>query len=132
MKILNYIKKNLISYIKIVLYDIYRRNIEAIINNNKKFTKGNSKTNSSDTSLNNSVLLEYNQRFFEFNNNSERASLDQNDSIIYKTLFDHNPLNVNHKLYSLFENKLRNDSKFASTILDKILTEQLTKINLIV
>ena len=109
---------------EIVLYDIYRRNIEAIINNNKKFTKGNSKTNSSDTSLNNSVLLEYNQRFFEFNNNSERASLDQNDSIIYKTLFDHNPLNVNHKLYSLFENKLRNDSKFASTILDKILTEQ--------
>ena len=110
---------------EIVLYDIYRRNIEAIINNNKKFTRNNSgKINTNETNLNNSILLEYNQRFFEFDDkNSEKMSLDQNESIIYKNLFDNNPLNINNKLVSLFKNKLRNDSKFASTILEKMLNE---------
>ena len=69
------------------------------------------------------MLIEYNQRFFEFDKNSEKMALDQNDSLVYKNLFDNNPLNVNHKLFSLFENKLRNDSKFATTILDKMLCE---------
>ena len=109
---------------EIVLYDIYRRNIEAIINNNKKFTNNNlGKLTVNEINLNNSMLIEYNQRFFEFDKNNERMTLDQNDSLVYKNLFDDNPLNVNHKLFSLFENKLRNDSKFASTILDKMLCE---------
>ena len=112
---------------EIVLYDIYRRNIEAIINNNKKYTNTvNSsfgRLNSNEINLNNSVLMEYNQRFFDFDKNSEKMALDQNDSLVYKNLFDNNPLNVNYKLFSSFENKLRNDSKFASTILDKMLCE---------
>ena len=107
---------------EIVLYDIYRRNIEAIINNNKKFTNNNlGKLTVNELNINNSMLIEYNQRFFEFDQNSERMTLDQNDTLVYKNLFDDNPLNVNNKIFSLFENKLRNDSKFATTILDKML-----------
>ena len=116
----NFVYKPGLRFIKeeIVLYDIYRRNIEAIINNNKKFT---GKLTSSEINLNNS-MLEYNQRFLELDKNSERMALDQNDSLIYKHLFENN-INVNHKLFSLFENKLRNDSKFASTILEKMFCE---------
>ena len=122
----NYVYKPGLRFIneEIVLYDIYRRNIEAIINNNKKFTNNNfGKLSVNEINLNNSMLIEYNQRFFEFDKNSEKMALDQNDSLVYKNLFDNNPLNVNHKLFSLFENKLRNDSKFATTILDKMLCE---------
>ena len=122
----NYVYKPGLRFIneEIVLYDIYRRNIEAIINNNKKFTNNNfGKLSINEINLNNSMLIEYNQRFFEFDKNSEKMALDQNDSLVYKNLFDNNPLNVNHKLFSLFENKLRNDSKFATTILDKMLCE---------
>ena len=122
----NYVYKPGLRFIneEIVLYDIYRRNIEAIINNNKKFTNNNfGKLSINEINLNNSMLIEYNQRFFEFDTNSEKMALDQNDSLVYKNLFDNNPLNVNHKLFSLFENKLRNDSKFATTILDKMLCE---------
>ena len=109
---------------EIVLYDIYRRNIEAIINNNKKFTSNNlGKLTANEINLNNSMLIEYNQRFFEFDNNSERMTLDQNDTLTYKNIFEDNPLNVNNKLFSLFENKLRNDTRFARTILDKMLCE---------
>ena len=122
----NYVYKPGLRFIneEIVLYDIYRRNIEAIINNNKKFTSNNfGKLSVNEINLNNSMLIEYNQRFFEFDKNSERMTLDQNDSLVYKNLFDNNPLNVNHKLFSLFENKLRNNSEFATTILDKMLCE---------
>ena len=127
----NFVYKPGIRFIneEIVLYDIYRRNIEAIINNNKKFTSNSlGKLSPNEINLNNSNLIEYNQRFFEFD--SERMTLDQNDTFIYKSIFDNNPLNVNTKLFSIFENKLRNDTKFARTILDKMLCEYFqTKIN---
>ena len=109
---------------EIVLYDIYRRNIEAIINNNKKFNYNNLTVMSLDENENNnSLLFEYNQRFFEFDNSSETMTLDQNDSIIIKNIFDNKPINFNLKLFSLFENKLKNDSNFATTIIDKMLRE---------
>ena len=122
----NYVYKPGLRFIneEIVLYDIYRRNIEAIINNNKKFTNNNlGKLTVNELNLNNSMLIEYNQRFFEFDKNSDTMALDQNESLIYKNLFDNNPFNVNNKLFSLFQNKLRNDTKFARTILDKMLCE---------
>ena len=109
---------------EIVLYDIYRRNIEAIINNNKKFNYNNLTVMSLDENENNnSLLFEYNQRFFEFDKSSETMTLDQNDSIIIKNIFDNKPINFNLKLFSLFENKLKNDSNFATTIIDKMLRE---------
>ena len=109
---------------EIVLYDIYRRNIEAIINNNKKFNNNNLEILSLDErNMNNSTLFEYNQRFFDFDKTSESMSLDQNESIIYKNIFDNKPINFNNKLFLLFENKLKNDSKFAATIIDKMLRE---------
>ena len=109
---------------EIVLYDIYRRNIEAIINNNKKFNYNNLAIMTLDEGdNNNSLLFEYNQRFFEFNKNSETMTLDQNDSIIIKNIFDNKPINFNLKLFSLFENKLKNDANFATTIIDKMLRE---------
>ena len=109
---------------EIVLYDIYRRNIEAIINSNKKFNNNNLEILSLDErNMNNSTLFEYNQRFFDFDKSSESMSLDQNESIIYKNIFDNKPINFNNKLFLLFENKLKNDSKFAATIIDKMLRE---------
>ena len=45
-------------------------------------------------------------------------ALDQNETIIYKNIFDNTPINFNPKLFTLFENKLKTDSKFATTILD--------------
>ena len=109
---------------EIALYDIYRRNIESIINNNKKFNYNNLGLLTMDESnTDNSTLFEYNQRFFEFDKSSERMALDQNESIIYKNIFDNKPINFNPKLFSLFESKLKTDSKFATTILDKMLRE---------
>ena len=109
---------------EIVLYDIYRRNIEAIINNNKKFIYNSLNIMTLDErENNNSLLFEYNQRFFEFDKSSETMTLDQNDSTIIKNIFDNKPINFNLKLFSLFENKLKNDSNFATTIIDKILRE---------
>ena len=109
---------------EIVLYDIYRRNIEAIINSNKKFNNNNLEILSLDErNMNNSSLFEYNQRFFDFDKSSESMNLDQNESIIYKNIFDNKPINFNNKLFLLFENKLKNDSKFAAIIIDKMLRE---------
>jgi hypothetical protein len=50
-------------------------------------------------------------------------NLDQNDSLIYKSIFDNNPLNINQKVLSNFENKLKNDPKFAQKIIDKMFSE---------
>ena len=109
---------------EIVLYDIYRRNIESIISYNKRFNYKNiGLLNLDEGNINNSTLFEYNQRFFDFDKSTERMTLDQNDSIIYKNIFDDKPINFNHKLFSLFETKLKNDSKFAITIIDKMLRE---------
>ena len=117
---------------EIVVYDIYRRNIEAIINNNKKFIYNNLGKLTLDENNNDnlSMLFEYNQRFFDFDKSSDRITLDQNDSIIYKNIFENKPMNINHKLFSLFENKLKTDIKFATNILDKMLREHfMTKLN---
>ncbi len=108
---------------EIVLYDIYRRNIESIINNNKKFNYNSLGVLSNETDTNNYALFEYNQRFFDFDKSLDRMVLDQNETIIYKNIFDNTPINFNPKLFTLFENKLKTDSKFATTILDKMLQE---------
>ena len=115
---------------EIVVYDIYRRNIEAIINNNKKYAYNNLGELSLDETNTNSMLFEYNQRFFDFDKSSDRIVLDQNDSIIYKNIFENKPINFNPKLFSLFENKLKTDIKFATNILDKMLREHfMTRLN---
>ena len=108
---------------EIVLYDIYRRNIESIINNNKKFNYNSLGVLTNETDTNNYALFEYNQRFFDFDKSLDRMVLDQNETIIYKNIFDNTPINFNPKLFTLFENKLKTDSKFATTILDKMLQE---------
>ena len=75
------------------LYDIYRRNIELIISNNKKFNCNNLGVLTLDEpNDNNSTLFEYNKRFFEFDKSSERMSLDQNETIKYKSIFDNKPI----------------------------------------
>ena len=53
--------------------------------------------------------------FSKFNN----INLEQNDLIVYKNIFDPNPMNVNIKLFDNFKNKLKHDSKFAQKIIDK-------------
>ena len=117
---------------EIALYDIYRRNIESIINNNKKFNYNSLGilTLDENNNINNSTLFEYNQRFFDFDKSSERIQLDQNETTIYKNIFDNKPINFNPKLFSLFENKIKTETKFATTILDKMLREYfLQKLN---
>ena len=107
---------------EIILYDIYRRNIEALINSNNKFMDNKLRKLSNDFNITNVILSEYNQKFFEFDKNSAKQ-LDQNDNLIFRTLFDNNPLNINYKLVSNFENKLRYDSNFATNILNKMICE---------
>ena len=112
---------------ELLVYDIYRRKMEAIMNSNNLLLRNmNNKKGLSvsympvsiiNTNNNNLNFLKDTQDYLsKFNN----INLDQNDLIVYKSLFDNNPLNVNQKLFTNFENKLKNDSKFAQKIIDKI------------
>jgi hypothetical protein len=111
---------------ELLVYDIYRRRIEAIMNNNNLLLRNNKKRLLASympiSIINNSNLnslkdtQDYLSKFTSIN-------LDQNDSLIYKSIFDNNPLNINQKVLSNFENKLKNDPKFAQKIIDKMFSE---------
>ena len=108
---------------ELLMYDMYRRKMESIMNKNNLLIKNiiNRKDlfisympmNLINTSLNyGRDIVDY---FSKFNN----INLEQNDLIVYKNIFDPNPMNVNIKLFDNFKNKLRNDSKFAQKVIDK-------------
>ena len=108
---------------ELLIYDVYRRKMESIMNKNNLLIKNikNRKDifisympmNLINTNLNFARDME--TYFAKFNN----INLEQNDIIVYKNIFDENPMNVNIKLFDNFKNKLRNDSKFAQKIIDK-------------
>ena len=109
---------------ELLVYDIYRRKMEAIMNSNNLLGNMNNKKGllasympisliNNNNNLN--VLKDTQDYLSKFSN----INLDQNDLIVYKSIFDDNPLNVNQKLFTIFENKLKTDSKFAQKIIDK-------------
>ncbi len=117
---------------ELLVYDIYRRRMEAIMNNNNLLLRNKKGLMASymPTSIINDSNLNYLKDTQDYLSKFSSINLEQNDALIYKSIFDNNPLNVNTKLFSIFENKLRNDTKFARTILDKMLCEYFqTKIN---
>ena len=108
---------------ELLMYEMYRRKIESIMtknnlllkkfNNRKDLFMSYMPMNIINSSLNYSRDME--EYFSKFNN----INLEQNDLIVYKNIFDPNPMNVNIKLFDNFKNKLKHDSKFAQKIIDK-------------
>ena len=112
-----------------LLYDIYRRNIESIINNsNNLIQKGRDLDLYETPTSTNGVNIypmssnDYNQNAFNFNSEINIV-LENNDLIIYNSLFTEKPFNINKKLFSDFLKKLNNDISFCEKIIDKSLGE---------
>ena len=107
---------------ELLVYDIYRRRMEAIMNNNNLLLRNKKGLMASymPTSIINDSNLNYLKDTQDYLSKFSSINLEQNDALIYKSIFDNNPLNINQKLFSNFENKLKNDSKFAQKIVDKI------------
>ncbi len=109
----SYINKPNQRFIKeeFLLYDIYRRNIESIINSSNKLIKPN---NIPIPSLDINYLV---------NSNRTQIKLEKNDEIVFLNLFNNNPYNINRQLYVAFENKLKTNGNFAKDIIDKMLND---------
>ena len=99
-----------------ILYDIYRRNIESIINSSNKLIKQN------NIPVPN---IEFN---YVSNENNIPIKLEQNDDIAFQSLFNNNPYNINRKIFVAFENKLKTDGNFAKNVIDKMLDDIFKKV----
>ena len=110
---------------ELLVYDIYRRRMEAIMNNNNLFLRNKKGLMASymPTSIINDSNLNYLKDTQDYLSKFSSINLEQNDALIYKSIFDNNPLNINQKLFSNFENKLKSDYKFAQKIVDKIFSD---------
>ena len=113
---------------ELLVYDMYRRKMEAIMNANNLLLRNNKKgllVSYMPVSLINNNNNNFN--FFkdtqDYLSKFSTINLDQNDLIVYKTIFDNNPLNINQKLFTNFENKIKNDYKFAQKIIDKTFSD---------
>ena len=109
-----------------LLYDIYRRNIEAIINNSNNLIQKGTDLDSSETPYSkipnySQSSNDYNENVFNFVNNN--IVLESNDLIIYNNLFTEKPVNINIKSFSDFLKKLNNDISFCEKIINKSLDE---------
>ena len=109
---------------ELLVYDMYRRKMEAIMNANNLLLRNKKKglfvsympislINNNNNNLN--ILRDTQDYLSKFSS----INLEQNDLIVYKSIFDNNPLNINQKLFTNFENKIKTDSKFAQKIIDK-------------
>ena len=113
---------------ELLVYDMYRRKMEAIMNANNLLL-GNNKKGLFVSYMPVSLINNNNNNFNFFKDTQDYLSkfstinLDQNDLIVYKTIFDNNPLNINQKLFTNFENKIKNDYKFAQKIIDKTFSD---------
>ena len=108
-----------------MLYDIYRRNIESIINNSNNLIKKR-EFDSYDTPMDNLHISNYHQSPNDYNQNifnsiSENISLDGNDLLLYNSLFSEKPININKKSFSDFLKKLNYDINFCKKIIEKSL-----------
>ena len=108
-----------------LLYDIYRRNIEAIINNSNNFIQKGTDLDSSETPFQNYSTPQSSNDFNQnvFNNVNDNIVLESNDLIIYKNLFAEKPVNINKKSFSDFLKKLNNDISFCEKIINKSLND---------
>ena len=106
-----------------LLYDIYRRNIEAIINNSNNLIQNGTDFDLYDITPGPN-FNKYSQSSNDYSQNifnmiTSNISLDNNDSIIFNNLFSENPVNINKKLFSDFLKKLNNDISFCEKIINK-------------
>ena len=111
-----------------LLYDIYRRNIEAIINNSTNLIHKGSDLDLDDIPISNIYSQssnDYNQN--AFNVVSDDIALESNDLIIYNSLFTETPFNINIKSFSDFLKKLNNDINFCEKIINKSFNEYFSK-----
>ena len=118
---------------ELLVYDIYRRKMEAIINSNKLILRNiNNKKGLLVSYLPISIISNTYNNFNNLNIPKETQeylskfssiNLEQNDLLVYKSMFDNNPLNINQKLFTSFESKVKNDYKFAQKVIDKIFTD---------
>ena len=113
---------------ELLVYDMYRRKMEAIMNANNLLLRNNKKglfVSYMPVSLinNNNNNLNFFKDTQDYLSKFSTINLDQNDLIVYKTIFDNNPLNINQKLFTNFENKIKNDYKFAQKIIDKTFSD---------
>ena len=99
-----------------LLYDIYRRNIETIIKSSNKLIKQNN------------IPIPNLDINYIGNNTKNQIRLDQNDEIVFNSIFSNNPYNINRKIFVAFENKLKTDCNFAQNVIDKMLNEIFKKV----
>ena len=108
---------------------MYRRRMESIMNKNNLLLRNiNNKKGLFVSYMPLSIINGNNNLYLtkdtqDYLSKFGSASLDQNDLLVYKSIFDSNPFNINQKLFSNFENKLKNDSKFAQKIIDKTFSD---------
>jgi hypothetical protein len=114
---------------ELLIYDMYRRRMESIMNKNNLLLRNMNNKKGLFVSymplsiFNGNNNLNLTKETQDYLSKFGSASLDQNDLIVYKSIFDNNPFNINQKLFSNFENKLKNDSKFAQKIIDKTFSD---------
>jgi len=114
---------------ELLIYDMYRRRMESIMNKNNLLLRNiNNKKGLFVSYMPLSIINGNNNLYLtkdtqDYLSKFGSASLDQNDLLVYKSIFDSNPFNINQKLFSNFENKLKNDSKFAQKIIDKTFSD---------
>lgn len=114
---------------ELLIYDMYRRRMESIMNKNNLLLRNiNNKKGLFVSYMPLSIIngnngLNLTKDTQDYLSKFGSASLDQNDLIVYKSIFDNNPFNINQKLFSNFENKLKTDSKFAQKIIDKTFSD---------
>ena len=114
---------------ELLVYDMYRRRMENIMNKNNLLLRNiNNKKGLFVSYMPMSIVNNYNNFNIirdtqDYLSKFGSTNLEQNDLIVYKSIFDNNPLNINQKLFSNFENKLKNDYKFAQKIIDKIFSD---------
>ena len=97
-----------------ILYDIYRRKIESIINRTKNLIQKGNDIDLFDTTISNTIIQtspnDYNQSIF--NNENENIVLENDDSIICNNLFTENIVDINKKLSTEFLKKLKSNVSF--------------------
>ena len=125
----NFCRKKNIRFIneELLLYEVYKKNVENIINNSNKLIQNNENVinniNSRRTSIANNLSASYNKDVFNFE--SVNIKLQKDEQEIFDILFDGDISDPSFpkKKFTDFEKKLISDVEFSESIIDKMLGE---------
>ena len=125
----NFCRKKNIRFIneELILYEVYKKNVENIINNSNKLIQNNENVinniNSRRTSIANNLSASYNKDVFNFE--SVNIKLQKDEQEIFDILFDGDISDPSFpkKKFTDFEKKLISDVEFSESIIDKMLGE---------